>query len=1153
MKPRTVKLEGILLRLLTIMGIMLAPLVSVQLQASAQGGSAPIRVVRSLHTSEYGVSAPKGLAFSSSANTFFVLDGSVNIALITMGEDNGGTRNLSDVKDDSLNAAFDKKSDSLFVFKRGNSELVKSKLDGNGLPNASAVPTRFAVKALNIKDPQGIAFDADNGRFFILDAGNSRIVSVVPHPTLGYDADEAVRSNKVGRISLKKLGTGAFKGLAYNPSNGHLYVSNPTQKKLYELTQTGDLISAFDLASLGINNPSAMTFAPSVDNTDDPNIYDLFVLDEGQTGPAAKSGVFARPVSAQQTAPADSQIVELSLVAPMALPPGTTLLPTTLVNVIDTSIAAWNPSAPDPAGVDYWPLTGRLLISDSEVEEMPPYFQGKNVFESTTSGTLVSTCFTSFSNEPTGVAVNPNNNHIFFSDDTGSNDKVYEVNIGPDGTYCTGDDTVTVTNVAVLYGASDAEDVAYGNNTLFIASGIDGEIFRVPLGADGVLGGGDDGAMTHFDTTVLGFSGMEALGYNADSDTLFIASPTDKYLGETTTAGTLLQAYDLDYTGLTHREDVTYAPGSQNPTIKTIYMTDRGVDNNSDPNENDGQVWEINISGPGTPTPSRTPTKTNTPTAGPSPTSTPTATHTFTPTSTPTFTATVPPSGNTFYSSFASSGTVGGVAFADEDILEFNGSTWSLFFDGGDVGLGSVDVFAFYHVDADTILLSFNNTITVGGVTFAPTDIAQFDATSLGSVTAGTFSMYFNGADVELSTSSEYIDALEVLPDGKVLISTVGTPSVTGVTSPADEDILAFTPTTLGTTTSGTWSLYFDGSDVGLADTSMEDIDALDVDSNGNIYLSTTGVFSVTGVSGDDEDVFVCAPTSLGSVTACNYFSSLYFDGSAWGQTSNDIDAFNLLDTGTSPTATPSNTPGPTNTPSNTPTPTDTATPGPSPTPSNTPTPTNTSSVSDLIFADGFESGNFSAWTSNANDGDLSVSGAAALVGSWGMQAVINDTNTNYVTDDTPNAEPRYRARFYFDPNTITMASGNAHYIFKGFIGTSTEVLRVEFRQFSGNYEIRAALLDDGSTWINTNWFAISDAAHFIEIDWRAATAPGANDGGLTLWIDNVQQADLVGMDNDTRRVDRARLGALTGIDTGTSGTYYFDAFESRRLNYIGP
>jgi hypothetical protein len=93
--------------------------------------------------------------------------------------------------------------------------------------------------------------------------------------------------------------------------------------------------------------------------------------------------------------------------------------------------------------------------------------------------------------------------------------------------------------------------------------------------------------------------------------------------------------------------------------------------------------------------------------------------------------------------------------------------------------------------------------------------------------------------------------------------------------------------------------------------------------------------------------------------------------------------------------------------------------------------------------------------------------------------------------------------------------------------------------------------VNDGSTWTETNWFTISDAPHSIEVDWRAST--GANNGGLTLWIDGTQQADLTGVDNDTRRIDRAMLGALAGIDGGTRGTYYFDAFESRRQTYIGP
>jgi hypothetical protein len=922
-----------------------------------------------------------------------------------------------------------------------------------------------------------------------------------------------------------------------------------------------------------------MTFSPSVDNTDDPGIYNLTVLDDGQAG---KTSLFSFTSTGQQTTSPTSQIMEVSLITPMALPPGTSLLPTTLVNIIDTSIAAWSPSSPDTAGVDYWPLTGGLLISDSEVEEMSNYYLGANIFKSTTSGTLTGTCdTTSYTNEPTGLAINPNNNHIFISDDTGSNDKVFEVSLGSDNIYCTADDIVTVTNVGGLYGATDAEDVAYGNNTLFIGDGANAEVYRIPLGANGVLGGGDDGPVTHFDTAVMGFSDMEAIGYNSDAGTLLIASPqpNERYLGEVTTSGILLRAYDLALMGSAGniRSDVAYAPGSQNPAIKNIYIASRGVDNDNDRNENDGRIWEINIAGSNTPTPSRTPTKTNTPTAGPSPTPTSTITPTFTPTSTltPTITPTFPSSGAPLYVSFSDTGSMGGVAFSDEDILKYDGSSWSLFFNGSDVGLASVDVFAFYLLDANSLLLSFNASIALGGIVFAPTDIARFDATSLGAITAGTFSMYFNGADVGLDTASDYIDAVEVLQDGKILISTQGNPVVPGLSGLADEDILAFTPTSLGNTTSGTWSLYFDGSDVDLATNSMEDVDALDVDSGGVIYLSTSGDFNVTGVSGFDEDVFVCIPTSLGTTTSCSYSPVLYFDGSNWGQSANDVDAFNLgsgIAPTATPTGTPTSTPTSTLTPTNTGTPTNTLTPGPSPTPtetltpsntptstetstpSNTPTSTNTPSVSDLIFADNFETGNFSAWTSSSTDlGDLSVSPSAALVGSQGMQAVIDEINTLYVTDDSPNAETRYRARFYFDPNSITMANGNAHMIFKGFIGASTEVLKVEFQQSSGAYQIRASVADDGTAFINSNFFIISDGPSFIELYWRAATAPGANDGGLTLWIDGIQTADLTGVDNDTRRVDRVRLGGLSGIDLGTSGVYFFDAFESRRQTYIGP
>jgi hypothetical protein len=294
-----------------------------------------------------------------------------------------------------------------------------------------------------------------------------------------------------------------------------------------------------------------------------------------------------------------------------------------------------------------------------------------------------------------------------------------------------------------------------------------------------------------------------------------------------------------------------------------------------------------------TDTPTNTPTATNTATNTPTHTATPTAT--FTSTATNTATATASPSYR--YFSLLDPQTIGGVAADDEDILRVDGSTWSLFFDGSDVGTSAVDLSAFSFLDSDSILMSFSTAVTLNGITVAPQDVVRFDATSLGNTTAGTFSMYFDGSDVGLTAAAGYIDSLDRLSDGRLLISMSNSFS-TGTLSANDSDIARFTPATLGNSTSGTWALYFDGSDVGLSARTGEDIDALDVASNGTIYLSTMGDFAVSGVSGFDEDVFVCVPTSLGTTTACTFSSTLYFDGSTWGLPANDVDAFQLPQTG---------------------------------------------------------------------------------------------------------------------------------------------------------------------------------------------------------------------------------------------------------------
>ncbi len=207
----------------------------------------------------------------------------------------------------------------------------------------------------------------------------------------------------------------------------------------------------------------------------------------------------------------------------------------------------------------------------------------------------------------------------------------------------------------------------------------------------------------------------------------------------------------------------------------------------------------------------------------------------------------------------------------------------------------------------------------------------------------------------------------------------------------------------------------------------------------------------------------------------------------------------------------------------------------------------------DLIFGNGFESGNLAGWSSSTTDGgNLSVTSAAALAGTFGMQALINDNNRMFVQDDSPSAESRYRARFMFDPHGIKMAKNDQHVLFACLNASGVVVAQIELR-YNGGYQIRGAQAPDGKSPVNTGWTTISNSRHSIEIDWQAASAAGANNGALALWIDGVQKAAVTGIDNDTRRVESMQLGAVSGIDSGTRGTYYFDAFESRRRTYIGP
>ena len=265
-----------------------------------------------------------------------------------------------------------------------------------------------------------------------------------------------------------------------------------------------------------------------------------------------------------------------------------------------------SPPSPDPSGVAWDPGANRFVVSDSEVEEMA-IFQDANLFELDLQGNLTGTGDVTgpapgFSNEPTGLSFDPVSGHLFISDDVKR--KVFQVQQGADGDFGTADDTVVSSFDTAPVGCNDPEDVALDTSSghLFVADGSGREICRVSPGSNGVFDGiapaGDDIAVNHFDTAQYGAMGSEGLAYDAARNTLLIADPKSKRIFETTREGVLLNTIDLSVANPRHAEDVVLAPSVAFPGEMGMYVVARGVDNNADPNENDGKLHELSVTLP---------------------------------------------------------------------------------------------------------------------------------------------------------------------------------------------------------------------------------------------------------------------------------------------------------------------------------------------------------------------------------------------------------------------------------------------------------------------------------------------------------------------------------------------------------------------------
>jgi hypothetical protein len=202
--------------------------------------------------------------------------------------------------------------------------------------------------------------------------------------------------------------------------------------------------------------------------------------------------------------------------------------------------------------------------------------------------------------------------------------------------------------------------------------------------------------------------------------------------------------------------------------------------------------------------------------------------------------------------------------------------------------------------------------------------------------------------------------------------------------------------------------------------------------------------------------------------------------------------------------------------------------------PSNTATVT-TPNTAPPVFADGFESGSLSAWTSS---GGLTVQGAVVHTGNFAAQANTTVGNT-YAKKTLPSTYTDGYSRLWFDPisassqvNLLRHRTSTDTSIAYLFLSTTGKLsLRNDFTAIT---TVSATTVPFGSGW------------HSLELH----TAINGASSTTEVWLDNVKVNDLSITTNlGTTAVGRMQIGE---VNSGRTYNVVFDdaAFGTER---IGP
>lgn len=185
----------------------------------------------------------------------------------------------------------------------------------------------------------------------------------------------------------------------------------------------------------------------------------------------------------------------------------------------------------------------------------------------------------------------------------------------------------------------------------------------------------------------------------------------------------------------------------------------------------------------------------------------------------------------------------------------------------------------------------------------------------------------------------------------------------------------------------------------------------------------------------------------------------------------------------------------------------------------------------------------------------ISVVGAAALQGSFGMRVTYGGGGAAYVQDNSPNAEAVYYALFRIRPDGITMNNSQGHQLMQAFVnddasGTPAIAFRVNlFRNAPAAAQPWAIHVfprkDDNTFYTPRLAVNLNASPQQVGVEFRAGT--GSGDGIMRVYRDGSMRKEQTAIDNDTIRVGMVRFGAPASPDASATGFLDLDDFISTR------